>query len=416
MSLLLDALKKAEREQLRHATALYPQEPVTRKGQPQHAVPLLQHGIYVPRSAHDRVTAAEVDGSVDVAPAWEPDTLAGVQPDYVTIQVPGDGLWRFYLVLASMLVVLMTVGIYAYYRYLLLQYPASYPATMHVPDTTQVAPPKVVASEPVSAPNPEHVPPMRAAVAVSPKTSPATTTESAASGLIQTMPRFDVAQPSSDKASAGASQLALLPTSRDPLVIIKKDSDQIGALLTRAYQHYIQQNYDGAQVLYEEVVRVQETQRDALLGLAAIALHAGRVQDAIEHYRVLLRVNPVDDAAVAGLVSALQRDNPEQAQQVALQAVQRAPHSALVHFTLGTLYINMQRWQEAQLSLLQAVSLSRENADYQFNLGVVYDRLGDSGAAIRAYRQALQLAATTTVVGFRRSEAEKRIQQLAVAE
>ena len=67
-----------------------------------------------------------------------------------------------------------------------------------------------------------------------------------------------------------------------------------------------------------------------------------------------------------------------------------APH---LHFTLGNMYAEQDRWGEAQSAYFDAFRLDADNPDYAYNLAVSLDQLGKGGAAADYYRRALELAA-----------------------
>jgi predicted TPR repeat methyltransferase len=60
-----------------------------------------------------------------------------------------------------------------------------------------------------------------------------------------------------------------------------------------------------AKELYEQVLQAEPRNVDALLGLGAIALNDGRVEDASRCYQSVLELDPRNSYAQAGLISII---------------------------------------------------------------------------------------------------------------
>ncbi len=89
----------------------------------------------------------------------------------------------------------------------------------------------------------------------------------------------------------------------------------------------------------------------------------------------------------------------------------RAPDSAPLRFALGNQYANQGRWDEAQQAYFDAFSLDGRNADYAYNLAVSLDQLEQSKQAITYYRKALDLAKVHGA-RFRSSDISTRLTEL----
>ena len=161
--------------------------------------------------------------------------------------------------------------------------------------------------------------------------------------------------------------------------------------LLLAYQAYKTGRLAEARALYLRHLKLQPRSRDALLGLGAIALHEGRVEDARRRYRAVLALDPADATARAALAS-LDRPADIPATEAELQLLLRQqPQAAHLHFALGNLYAAQQRWPLAQQQYFEAFRLNPDNPDYAFNLAVALDRLGEEPEALDFYRKALDL-------------------------
>ena len=157
-----------------------------------------------------------------------------------------------------------------------------------------------------------------------------------------------------------------------------------------AYNSLLSGNRAEAKRLYSIAAERDPFNTDALLGLASIAGNQGDLNGAERHYRRALELDPQNASALAGLASIRQPGGPSESQLKFELA--RAPDSAPLRFALGNQYGNQGRWDEAQQAYFDAFSLDGRNADYAFNLAVSLDQLEQSKQAITYYRKALDLA------------------------
>ncbi len=186
---------------------------------------------------------------------------------------------------------------------------------------------------------------------------------------------------------------------QEPLVIApalritrKRRQDTVFPRLSKAYQAYRAGDYAQAEAAYRSVLAHRPDNRDALLGVAAIAFRTGQLDDAYGLYRDVLRVSPGDRAALAALVSIQENSDPLEREQRLEQLLRKEPNAAYLHFALGNLYAAQSRWSEAQQAYFDAYRHESGNGDYAYNLAVGLEHLGQSQAALRYYRQALQVA------------------------
>lgn len=227
--------------------------------------------------------------------------------------------------------------------------------------------------------------------------------------------------PASAKSQTPASERAVSAPSNDAvkvveatrrssgqLLITKSDTDVLLETAQQAYQAYQIGQFDEADRLYQQVLREEPGHRDALLGMAALALRADQRAAAAQYYRQLLTDNPRDHAALAGL-SATQslRAGSDMEAELRLR-LRESPDSAPLHFSLGSVLSQQQRWAEAQAAFFSAFSANAKHPDYAYNLAVSLDQLGKAAAAVKFYREALHLS-TRQPAGFDRAIVQQRI-------
>jgi tetratricopeptide (TPR) repeat protein len=184
--------------------------------------------------------------------------------------------------------------------------------------------------------------------------------------------------------------------------------------ISEAYRAYQVGNDARAETLYRGVLQEQPDRRDALLGVAALALRHGNQERAYQYYRRVLQLDPKDSVASAALFSlqgGADREVSESQLKLLLDQNSKAPH---VYFSLGNLYAKQGRWAEAQQAYFDAYTSNSRNPDYAFNLAVSLDRLGQGSAALTYYRKALDYANRDTA-NFNVTRVLARIETLSQA-
>lgn len=168
-------------------------------------------------------------------------------------------------------------------------------------------------------------------------------------------------------------------------------------VLTRAYQAYQENRILDARRHYEKVLGSQPRNRDALLGLASVALRQGRRDEARALYRRQLEADPGDGVAQTGLLSLLSTGDPVANESLIKQMLREHGETAYLRFALGNVYAAQSRWEEAQQSYFRAYSAAPQNANYLFNLAVSLDHLRQDRMALQYYRWAVDQAQGQTV-------------------
>ena len=189
-------------------------------------------------------------------------------------------------------------------------------------------------------------------------------------------------------------------------------TDPIAKTLDQAWQAYDDGRYNRAKSLYGEVLNSERGNRDALLGLGAIAVLEKDYLVARDIYLSLLKQDPRDPIAIAAIAS-LQSDGVSlQEDEAFLQnMLLKNPDAAHLNFALGNVYAQQEKWKSAQQSYFNAWQQDIDNADYIFNLAVSLDQLGKPDQAINFYRDSLNKS-NNKQVSFSRENVKKRILEL----
>jgi len=183
------------------------------------------------------------------------------------------------------------------------------------------------------------------------------------------------------------------------------------ATLERAYETLQAGRLDDAHREYEQVLRRDAKNTDALLGLATIAARRGQQEQAHAYYLRALETNPNDATARAGVISTRTQGDAEFSESRLKTALSSQPDSPALLVALGNLYARQERWSEAQQIYFRVYALEPDNPDFIFNLAVSLDHLRQSKLAHQYYQMALS-AAATRLGSFDRNQVQTRILEL----
>jgi Tfp pilus assembly protein PilF len=194
-------------------------------------------------------------------------------------------------------------------------------------------------------------------------------------------------------------------------VHVSPPSVRANPVLNSAYDAYLANNIDAARNGYAAVLERDPANRDALLGLAGIAAREQHYADAETLYLRVLNHDPLDIYAQAGLIAIRSPANPVAAETRLKTLIASKPDAAFLHYALGNLYAGQQRWNDAEQEHFRAFALDSDNADYCYNLAVALDHMRQSREALAHYQRALTLA-TATPASFDADRLRARIGEL----
>jgi tetratricopeptide (TPR) repeat protein len=188
---------------------------------------------------------------------------------------------------------------------------------------------------------------------------------------------------------------------------------QVHPNIAAGYAAYVAGDLAAARTEYQNALREEPANRDALLGVAALDVRAGRFETAEAGYLRLLQADPRDSHALAGLVALRAgRTDPLAAESRVKSVLADNPGSHVLNFTLGNQLAQQGRWAEAQQEYFRAFTGEPDNADFAYNLAVSLDHLRQPKLALEYYQRAIALAKARGG-RFDLGAAEGRVMQLA---
>ena len=256
--------------------------------------------------------------------------------------------------------------------------------------------------------------PSAAATAAAPATpaAPAATGASSPAAAVATTVVPTKPAPKPAASSGAAARSRPVAKDEDRQVTVTRSGSQIHPQVTAGYAAYQAGDLAKARTEYQQVLREEPANRDALLGLAALEMRAQRYDLSHGYYQRILQADPRDPYAQAGVL-ALRSEQLDPSLVVSrVKSLLAADREAnVLYFTLGNQYAQQGRWAEAQQAYFKAFATDPENPDYAYNVAVSLDQLRQPKLALEYYRRALALAEKRSA-SFDLEAARTRVQQL----
>ena len=406
MSLLLDALKRAEQEKLARQPGTSPTPaPATPPAPPARVASLelqpMGHAAAAgPAHAPARADAASAHAAQNV---FQAKTAANsAEPDGERSRVM---LW---VTVGAVAIVAIAAAGYVWHtvKGLTPQYAGTpRPRPAPTPPPASSAPPPATAAMGSIVPAPGALsgtaaaaPPGLAPAATAPSASPALAapTAVAPSAAPSVLPSDSLAaavkppETAAERLARAAIEAPAIP----PLQLERtaQGGRRVPANVALGYEALRKGDSSSARRAYQAALTSDPTSVDALLGLATLAAREGNRVAASEHYRRTLDLDPRNPTALAGMAALSDFSRPEALEAQLRADLDRAPESSALQFALANLYSAQGRWSEAQSAYYEAHRLDPGSPEIAHNLAVSLDRLGQRRLAAGFYRRALENA------------------------
>ncbi len=180
--------------------------------------------------------------------------------------------------------------------------------------------------------------------------------------------------------------------------------------LREAYAAYRTGDNQRALSLYNQVLKADPANRNALLARAAIQMHDGNIDAAIRDYQALLLANPMDSLAMSSLL-AVGSYSPQKTESQLKLMIREEPDSPYLNFALANAYGAQDRWLEAQRHYFTALQNNPGDPNYAYNLAVSLEHISQPSSAITYYQRALENF-TNGLATFNREVVNQRLEIL----
>jgi len=424
LSLLLDALKRAEQEKLARqggdrATPVPAPAPVP--AAPSPAPKPVASLELQPLGGSPAATSApparnDAQAAQNVFQAKEPAPARAAAPGAAPSR-KGPFLW-----IAIGVIALVVLGAGGYVWYQLNSFPSRLAAARPRPaPITQVAPITSITTAPDAPAPPPPAPPAKIETFTPPQ-QPSTAIQpgsaQATSLAAETAAREKMAPPKVSETERVRETVAALlketatPADTPPLKLTQsKDRARVAPDVAKGYRDLVAGDLAAAHKSYSAALDADPLSLDALLGLATIEARTGSRMLAATHYRRALEIDPRNATAMAGLAAVAEFSRAEGAESQLRGDLAINPGSAALHFTLGNLFAIQGRWGEAQVEYFEAYRIEPASADFAYNLAVSLDHMRQPRLAAEYYERAID-AARTQATQFDPAAAARRLAQL----
>lgn len=209
------------------------------------------------------------------------------------------------------------------------------------------------------------------------------------------------------------TRTAPAPTADSPIRITSSQL-RVNPSVGRAFDAFSSGNLTQAKAEYLRTLKAEPQNSDALNGLAAIALREGQPAVAEDYYLRALQADPRDSTATAGLFGLRGQTDPALSESRLKSVLAGQAESPALLFALGNLQARQGHWNEAQQTYFKAHTLDAANSDILYNLAVSLDQLHQPKLAAQYYNQALT-ATENRPAGFDRERVAARLRELTPA-
>ena len=183
------------------------------------------------------------------------------------------------------------------------------------------------------------------------------------------------------------------PVAREPSPRVMRNAPEVNPRVEAGYASYTAGDLAAARSEYEQALRDEPANRDALLGLGAIDVRSGRYESAEALYLRVLQIEPRDPQAQAALISLRSgRSDPLATESRVKSLLAADPSAHALNFALGNQLARQNRWAEAQQEYFKAYTADPDNADFAYNLAVSLDHMRQPRQALDYYQRAIALS------------------------
>ncbi|MEA3545477.1 MAG: tetratricopeptide repeat protein, partial [Thermodesulfobacteriota bacterium] len=187
----------------------------------------------------------------------------------------------------------------------------------------------------------------------------------------------------------------LLPTNPTAITLLHKaiENNRDLHLLVKLGQKYAnEERLEDACICFRKAVAEDGNNAIYRYVLANILQQLGYDDEALQHYRKALALNPQQSDAATGLSSILRKQNEsEAALEILLSTLKQNLDNNKINFELANVYYDLGRLEEAYKSLCSCLKFEPNQAGIWNNLGYLMAESGKLEKATECYRKALSI-------------------------
>jgi len=156
---------------------------------------------------------------------------------------------------------------------------------------------------------------------------------------------------------------------------------------------YNQRDFLKAIQAYQKVIEMDPTYIEAFNNLGLIYLEIGDFDRALKNYERAIEINPRYEKALnnIGILYFLKGED-KRAMEVFEKLIEINPNHVESYIHLGIIYKKIGQWQKGIESYQKALTLQPQNGEAHYNLGILYENIGDKERALYHYQQFIQIS------------------------
>ncbi|HEY9163777.1 MAG TPA: tetratricopeptide repeat protein [Magnetovibrio sp.] len=175
----------------------------------------------------------------------------------------------------------------------------------------------------------------------------------------------------------------------------------ISEQLTRGFQFHQQGQLAQAKAIYDEVLKIEPNNANALYLIGTLALQTGNVQPGTQYLIHAFNNGCTEEGLFINLSKTLRsQNNATDALHVLLKGGQAHPNSASIYVLLGIAYRELSQPHESINALTHAIEINGNISDAHIEIALTYKSMGKADKAEEHFKQAIALTANVTTHGF----------------
>ncbi len=153
-----------------------------------------------------------------------------------------------------------------------------------------------------------------------------------------------------------------------------------------------QKKYQQAAVAFKQATVYRPDYLDGYNFMAQAYLKLGKRKEAIEAYKLSVRIDGTQDSVHVNLASIYIEDKrPADAEKELRAAMKTNPANVVAPYTLGQLFVQQGRTQEAETLFRKVVRMSPRDGNAYYGLGLALNKEGKTDEAIQSLEKAVSL-------------------------